>query len=145
MRFDPNTLGMCKKEISKIETNYEALQKEIADEISKVIDLNELEFGDSLVDTIFGLFVNGGGEMDAGMALVNQILSAFENKTFVEQTVSAVGYKIKCPLTLVNSTVDGSVAQVSFTFLMDYSGVKRVTVFLLANSSNNLRVLVESL
>lgn len=108
-------------------------------------NLNNLENGDTLVETIFNLFASGGGVTDMGMEYVNRIIGAFENKTFVEFTVSAVGYKIKCPLTCISDTDDGLLRQVSFTFLMDYSGVSRVTVFLLANkSSENLRVLVET-
>ena len=108
-------------------------------------NLNNLENGDTLVETIFNLFASGGGVTDMGMEYVNRIIGAFENKTFVEFTVSAVGYKIKCPLTCISDTDDGLLRQVSFTFLMDYSGVSRVTAFLLANtSSENLRVLVET-
>lgn len=136
MSFDPITYGALKKEISKIATPT-------GDE---TLILKNVSNGGLLTLGILSLFSQGGGSERLPNELLDPIIEAFDGKNFVEIETGDLGYTIKCPVTAIRASDVDTMEQVSFTFMMDYFGKKKVTIILNGGitEGTNLDVLVES-
>lgn len=108
--------------------------------------LKNVSNGGLLTLGILDLFSQGGGSGYLPNEFLDPIIEAFDGKNFVEIETGDLGYTIKCPVTAIRASDVGTTEQVSFTFMMDYYGKKKVTTILNAGitEGTNLDVLVES-